>query len=97
MVVGNGKTLAISHIGSALIYIPNHKPLLLNNILYVPKITKNLINISKLLYDNKLMLDFYDNVCTVKDKVLGKKLLQRKTERGYYWLPVLSRQAILSY
>lgn len=36
LVVGNGKTLAISYNGSALIRIPNHKPLLLNDILYVP-------------------------------------------------------------
>lgn len=41
------------------------------------------------------MIDFYDNVYTIMDKVLGKKLLQRKTERGLYRLPVLSRLIIL--
>ena len=42
IVVGNGHSLPISHIGSSLI-ASTEKPLLLNNILYAPQITKNLL------------------------------------------------------
>ena len=43
--VGDGNNLTISHFGSSFIS-SNSKPLALNNILHVPKITKNLISVS---------------------------------------------------
>ena len=45
--VGNGHTLSISHIRSTLIS-SSYKPLLLNNILYAPKITTNLLSFSQI-------------------------------------------------
>ena len=51
IVVGNGHSLLISHIGSSQIS-SCAKPLLLNNILYAPAITKNLLSVSHITRDN---------------------------------------------
>ena len=69
LAVGNGNKLFISHIGcSVLPTCDPYKHIALNNILYVPDITKNLISISKLLHDNEINVEFYKSVCFVKDK-----------------------------
>ena len=69
LAVGNGKKLLISHIGCSVLptYEP-HKNIALNSILYVPDITKNLINISRLLLDNEINVEFHKSVYFVKDK-----------------------------
>ena len=47
LMVGNGSKLVISHFGNSFLpYKNSFKPVLLNNILHVPLITKNLFNIS---------------------------------------------------
>lgn len=52
--VGNGNQLPIHSIGkSSLPSTHSSTSLFLNNILYVPKITKNLISISQFTKDNK--------------------------------------------
>lgn len=43
----------------------------LNNVLCVPKITKNLISISKLRSNNNIIIEFSSNLCFVKDKMEG--------------------------
>jgi hypothetical protein len=43
----NGGGMDISHIGHNTVYTPHH-PIYLNNILYVPRTTKNLISIHRL-------------------------------------------------
>ena len=54
LMIGNGKSLDITHIGHSYFPIPYAKSLHLKNILRVPKITKNLVSISKLTVDNHI-------------------------------------------
>ena len=56
LALGNGSQLPISHIGHSTLC--TSKPLHLINILLVPSITKNLINISKFSLDNNVTLEF---------------------------------------
>ncbi|KAH9783576.1 reverse transcriptase Ty1/copia-type domain-containing protein [Citrus sinensis] len=87
LAVGNGKKLFISHIAcSVLPTCDPHKHIALNNILYVPDITKNLISISKLLHDNEINVEFYKSVCFVKDKKQGKILMKGVARDGLYEL-----------
>lgn len=74
--IGNGETLNITHIGNTLLntFIPK-KQISLRNILLVPKITKNLISISKLIDDNDVVIEFNGKNCCVKDKKLRTTLL----------------------
>ncbi|KAL5833967.1 hypothetical protein ACOSQ3_017641 [Xanthoceras sorbifolium] len=86
LTVCNGHQLSISHFGNTS--IPSHtepvKPLHLNDILHVPKITKNLLSISKLTKDNHAFVEFHDDHFLLKDKVSKKVLLQGPLRRGLY-------------
>lgn len=66
---GNGQGLNITHIGCTCFYTSLRTSLTLNNVLCVPKITKNLISISKLLSDNNIIIEFSSNLCSIKDKM----------------------------
>lgn len=70
LVVGNGSQLKINHVGKVdLPYVDAKASLLsLNHVLHVPKITKNLMSISKLTADNKVYVEFHSTFCLVKDK-----------------------------
>ncbi|KAL2470878.1 Retrovirus-related Pol polyprotein from transposon TNT 1-94 [Abeliophyllum distichum] len=67
MVVGNGTSLQISHVGSKVFDIESDKSFVLKTLLHVPKIKKNLISVSKLTTDNNVSVEFFPNGCVVKD------------------------------
>lgn len=81
--VGNGESLSIAHIGHCTLHT-SHQPILLNNVLHVPAITKNLISISKLLQDNDLIIEFTNSQCLVKDPKTSHLLLQAELVKGLY-------------
>uniref|UniRef100_A0A803P3U5 Retrovirus-related Pol polyprotein from transposon TNT 1-94-like beta-barrel domain-containing protein n=1 Tax=Cannabis sativa TaxID=3483 RepID=A0A803P3U5_CANSA len=84
--VGDGKKLIISHIGKAFIPSKNSSPLLLNSVLQVPSITKNLVSVSNLTHDNNVFLEFHKTCCFVKDKQTGAVLLKGQLKDGLYLL-----------
>lgn len=67
-----------------LINILSTTSIYLNNILHVPAITKNLLNISKLLYNNAILIEFHPTLCFVKDKNTGTILLKGIVRGGLY-------------
>ncbi|KAH9763606.1 retrovirus-related pol polyprotein from transposon RE1 [Citrus sinensis] len=109
LVIGNGVGLCITHTGCAVLRMQrsvNDFELKLNNIILVPKITKNLISISKLTRDNDVVIEFTNDFCFVKDKVRNLIILQGKAEKGLYRLllvsankpsPYLSNQGLLAH
>ncbi|XP_031283016.1 uncharacterized protein LOC116141679 [Pistacia vera] len=62
------------------------------DILCVPKITKNLLSISKFTKDNNVIVEFDANCCIVKDKSTGAMLLQGDLKGGLYQLNYLPIQ-----
>ncbi|KAL4339361.1 hypothetical protein GQ457_08G024740 [Hibiscus cannabinus] len=85
LTVGNGMHLGISRIGqSSLISSSSTRTLLLNNVLHVPNITKNLVSVSKLARDNKLFLEFHPCSCVVRDGDTGDVLLTGDQVGGLY-------------
>ncbi|KAH9646728.1 retrovirus-related pol polyprotein from transposon RE1 [Citrus sinensis] len=92
--VGNGEGLNISHIGYACFHTSCDSLLHLNDILYVPAITKNLISISTLLKDNDITIEFVANLCFIKDKKKTVHLAQGIAKEGLYQL--LSKDTFLS-
>lgn len=64
--VGNGTGLSIDSIGHSFIKTPNSKPLVLQNLLHVPKMTKNLVSVSKFCKDNYVFFEFHLDSCCVK-------------------------------
>lgn len=70
--VGNGQGLPISGIGSSTL----SSGLVLNNLLHVPSITKNLVSVSKFARDNGVFFEFHPYYCCVKSQASSKVLLQ---------------------
>ena len=83
--VGNGTILSIKHIGQSEFLSPfSSKPLLLNHLLHVPSITKNLLLVFKFAKDNKLFFEFHSNSYFVKDRVTQVVLMVGKVRDGLY-------------
>lgn len=89
LIISSSSGLSISHIGSVVLRMQNSLnsiKLNLNNILLIPKIAKNLINISQLTKDNNIVVEFSNKFYFVKDKVKNLIILQGKAEKGLYRL-----------
>lgn len=83
VIVGNGRALPITHIGSC--HIPADVALLnLHNMLCVPAIAKNLISVSKLVQNNKVFIEFHSSSCFIKDINTGQMVLKGELDDGLY-------------
>lgn len=76
--------MKFKHIGYVLLATLSHKPLLLNHVLHVPHVTKNLLSVSQLLTDNKVLVEFVDNFCLIKARNTRILLLRGITNEGLY-------------
>jgi histone deacetylase 1/2 len=76
--MGNGQGLSILSNGSSIFTSPQHTQtkLILNNLLHVPAITKNLISVSQFAKDNSVFFEFHPDHCVVKSQVTKEILLQ---------------------
>ena len=70
VVVGNGNSLPISHVGDISIPTP-HKALLLKDVLAVPKLTQNIISVGKLTFDASCKFEFALDEFYIKDLATG--------------------------
>ena len=84
LTLGDGSKLPITHIGH--ITLPTSHSLHLKNVLMVPSITKNLINISKFTIKNDVIVEFDSTCGYIKDKQSWKILLQGVLKDGLYQL-----------
>lgn len=76
--LGNGQGMFITLIGNTA-FPSAHKPhvtLTLNNLLLVPKITKNLISVSQFTRDNRLYFEFHPDFYLIKSQATSEVLLQ---------------------
>ncbi|KAE8655314.1 Coatomer subunit epsilon-1 [Hibiscus syriacus] len=87
--LGNGSTLPISHISN--VPLTANTCDLLKNVLCIPKITRNLLSVSKLTQDNNVYLEFHSDKCFVKDERTGRILLEGKLENGLYCFNKIAR------
>lgn len=75
LTVGNGEKLLISHVGNSMLSTSNpHKHIALNDILYVPSITKNLLA--------------FPDYCMIMILILNLKnlcALSRTRDKGKFW------------
>ena len=84
VMVGNGKKIPISHSGNSLLSFSSSSPLKLNDILYAPTLSNNLLSVSRLYADNTAFVEFYLDFFLVKDQVSKKVLLQGQLVNGLY-------------
>ncbi|KAE8679934.1 Phospholipase D p1 [Hibiscus syriacus] len=83
LTVGDGVALEIKSVGKYSLYTPT-RVLLLTDLLQVPRITKNLLSVSKLARDNNIFFEFHAHECCIRDKKTGVMLLRGKEDGGLY-------------
>ena len=77
--------MAIKHIGSTILKSSSSPfTFKLTNLLYVPKITKDLLNVSQFARDYHVYFQFYPNYCVVKSQDSQEVVLQGKLKNGLY-------------
>ena len=79
----NGSGMEIDQIGRSFVRTLN-KDLVLNNVLYVPQASKNLISVHKLARDNDAFFEFHPSYFLIKDQTTKKVLLRGWCEGGLY-------------
>ena len=83
--LSNGTCLTIKHIGHSTFSSPfQNKKLVLNQLLHVLAITKNLLNVSKFASDNYVSFEFDVDACFIKDQITKQILLTEKLRNGLY-------------
>ncbi|KAL4318412.1 hypothetical protein GQ457_18G004600 [Hibiscus cannabinus] len=87
LIVGNGSSLDICQTGQSAL-VATDRLLIINDLLHVPDVTKNLLSVSKLARDNGLFFEFHAHCCSVRDETLGAVLLRGKECNGLYQFAV---------
>jgi hypothetical protein len=64
--VGNGTSLSINHIGSAFIS-SSRRSFILNQLLHVPSICKNLLDVRYFAHDHSVFFEFHSTFFVIKD------------------------------
>ena len=82
----NGAGMEIKHIGHSVVSTPSRN-LYLNNILHVPRVTKNLISAHRLAMDNFAFLEIHPKYFLIKDRATRNTILKGRCYRGLYPLP----------
>nr|KYP47851.1 Retrovirus-related Pol polyprotein from transposon TNT 1-94 [Cajanus cajan] len=94
IIIGNGQGLPINSSGVTAFSSPlkPHISLTLNNLLYVPNITKNLISVNQFCKDNYVFFEFHSTFCLVKSQDTKDTLLMGVVgPDGLYQFPSLLR------
>lgn len=79
----------VCHIGHASFHTPNRN-LLINNILHIPKATKNLVSVHCLVFDNNAYLEFHLDCFLIKDQASNRTLLHGTCNGGFvHYRPML--------
>jgi hypothetical protein len=87
----SGSGMKINQVGNSIIHTSS-RDLCLNNILYVPKGSKNLISIHHFTCDNQIFFELHPLYFLIKDRTSRKVLHQSKVEKGLYPLKSLEKQ-----
>lgn len=85
VVIGNGETLAITHLGDTS--IGNTGPSLhLKNVLLVPSLSRNLLSVSQLTTEYLVTCEFTNTAFEIKDRTLTKTLMKGSRKGNLYML-----------
>ncbi|KAM1789190.1 hypothetical protein ACFX11_039377 [Malus domestica] len=89
----NGEGLPVSHIGSTVLPVSKMNSvhlIKLNSVIYVPKLTHNLLSVHRLCLDNNCWLIFDAFCFWIQDKATGRIFYKGKCSNGLYPIPCLS-------
>ena len=83
VMVGNGDSLLITHIGKATVG-SRDSSIPLNDALLVPDIKKDLLSISKLTFDYPLKFEFDGPSFVIRDRITQRIVATGKKQKGLY-------------
>ncbi|KAJ0700404.1 putative RNA-directed DNA polymerase [Helianthus annuus] len=83
LLVGNGNSIPILHIGSSKFH-STLKTFKLSDILHVPALKQNLLSVQKFCLDNNVFFEFHSSYFVVKDESTRSTLLTGPSEHGLY-------------
>ena len=84
--IGNGLGLSVKHIGFTKLSTPTSS-FILQDVLHVPHITKNLILVHKFTTNTNTSIEFHPTYFIVKDRITEKVLLRGLSRDGLYLFP----------
>jgi hypothetical protein len=95
--IANGTGMHIHNVGQAILSTPSSRSLALNNVLHVPKATRNLLSMSKLSHDNNVFIELHPHDLFVKDLDTRAPILRGRCSGGLYEIqaPII-KQALSS-
>lgn len=82
--IGNGKGLHITHVGSTHLSSPSSHHFSLFDVLWVPSISKDLISISKFNKQNNTSIELFPDFFLVKDLNTGVVFLRGPNKDDVY-------------
>ncbi|KAK0605807.1 hypothetical protein LWI29_030936 [Acer saccharum] len=86
IMVGDGKTIPITHTGSTSLHTST-KSFPLSHVLCSPHISHNLISVSKFCTHNNTSIEFFPDCFLVKDLTTGASLVRGRNEGNLYIWP----------
>ncbi|KAM1352337.1 hypothetical protein ACFX2H_031946 [Malus domestica] len=88
-------SLSISHIGSSTLHT-SFKPLQLNSVLYVPRLSQNLLSVHRLCLDNNCWLIYDAFSFWIQDKATWRILFQGNCSNGLYPIPISAKKKVIT-
>ncbi|KAK0593671.1 hypothetical protein LWI29_001354 [Acer saccharum] len=86
IMVGDGKTIPITHIGSTSLSTPSNS-FCLTNVLCSPHISHNLVSVSQFCSHNNTSVEFFPDYFLVKDLTTGASLVRGQNKGNLYVWP----------
>ncbi|EPS58923.1 hypothetical protein M569_15888 [Genlisea aurea] len=83
VIIGDGTTLPITGIGTTALQ-QNTTSIPLNDVLYIPQLTKNLLSVSQLTRQEPVNCEFTNTGLIVKDRTTGRRRLTGNRRGGLY-------------
>ncbi|GMJ08730.1 hypothetical protein HRI_004542200 [Hibiscus trionum] len=81
--LGDGSMLHISQVSQFFVSV-HSRSLALNHVFTVPRITRNLMSVSRFAKDNLVFFEFHESCCFVKDERSKAILMEGRLEDGLY-------------
>ena len=83
VIMGNGQSLPINHIGNGTLSTKYHN-FILKNVLHVPRIAMNFLSVHKFCLDNNYSCHFDAHELKIQDIPMGRLLYKGLSENGVY-------------
>lgn len=83
----NGDLMRITHTGKSSFKVDSNQ-FMMNDILTVPSLSKNLLFVKRFCQDNHVYVEFDAQTVRIRDKSINEVLIRGSSDQGLYQLPI---------